>query len=114
MNDPNLRNFRTRIGRIEETHSHGGGFEAEGTLGMAHFRPRTRRRRLGLVGPLALVLVTMVLIKSAVLVNIGPEAYADRVARLSSGSQADRVGAYILQADPLTREIAALIEGLGA
>jgi hypothetical protein len=112
MHDPNLRNFYNRVGRIENVHRRGGGFEAEGALGMADFRVEARPRRLGILGPAALVLGTVVLIKAAILVNIGDAAYAERVARLSSGTTADRVGAYVLQADPLTVYAAALIERL--
>lgn len=112
MHDPNLRNFYNRVGRIAETHRRGGGFEAEGTLGMADFRSDVRVRRMGLLGPVALILGTVVLIKAAIFVSIGEAAYAERVARLSSGTSADRIGAYVLQADPLTQYTAALIERL--
>lgn len=112
MHDPNLRNFQSRVGRIADTHSRGGGFEAEGALGMADFRSEARPRRLGVLGPVALTLGTVILIKAAILVNIGETAYAERVARLSSGSSADRVGAYVLQADPLTVYTAGLIDRL--
>jgi hypothetical protein len=114
MSDPNMRDFYGRVGRIEDMHRKGYGFEADGTLGMSHFRTRQKTRRVGWLMPLALVLGTVVMIKAAVLANIGPEAYTDRVARLSSGSRADKIGAYVLQADPLTVQAASLFKRIGS
>lgn len=113
MVDRNRNDFYHRVGRIERTHERGGGFEAEGTLGMTFYnslRPRTRRSTM--LMPLALILCTVVAIKAGVLINIGEQAYAERVARLQEGSTADRVGAYVLQADPLTQYVAELISQL--
>lgn len=103
MVDRNLQNFYGRIGRIEKIHAAGGGFEAEGALGMSYYNARRHpARRKGFLRPLVLVLMTVVGIKSAVHASIGAELYAERLARLEAGTTADRVGAYVLQADPLT------------
>jgi hypothetical protein len=59
--------------------------------------------------PVALVLMTIIAIKAAVLANIGADTYAARIATLSQGDTADRIGAYILQADPLTAFVAGQI-----
>lgn len=104
MVDRNLQNFYGRIGRIQTTHDAGGGFEADGALGMSYYnahRPR-RGRRIGILAPLALVAVAIVGLKSAVHATVGEEVYAQRVTALAEGGTAERIGAYVLQADPVT------------
>lgn len=105
MVDRNMRDFYGRLGRIERIHDAGGGFEADGTLGMAYYnshRKPARRRRGGFLGPLVLVMLTVVAIKAAVLATIGPESYGERVAALRGGSVVEQVGAYVLQVEPMT------------
>jgi hypothetical protein len=104
MVDRNMQNFYGRLGRIERIHDAGGGFEADGALGMAYYNARRKpaRRRRGYLGPLVLVMVTVVGIKAAVLASIGPERYGERVAALHEGGAAEQVGAYVLQAEPVT------------
>jgi hypothetical protein len=108
MVDRNLQNFYGRINRIQSIHEAGGGFEAEGALGMSFYNARRRRprRRLGLLGPLAVVAMVIVGVKSAVHAMIGQEVYDERVASLAAGATAERAAAYVLQADPLTVIIA--------
>ncbi len=107
MVDRNLQNFYGRLGRIERIHDAGGGFEADGALGMSYYKARRRPlRRAGFLGPLVLVVMTIVAIKAAVLATIGDERYAERIADLRSGTSVEHVGAYVLQADPLTVSIA--------
>ncbi|MFN0115677.1 MAG: hypothetical protein ACKVPY_13465 [Paracoccaceae bacterium] len=113
MNDPNMRNFYGRLGRIEDIHRKGGGFEADGTLGMAYFRPEVRRRRGGWLMPVVLVLAMIVLMKAVILAHLGAAAYDARAASLAQGSTSDRLGAYVLTADPLTLQVAALFGRFG-
>jgi hypothetical protein len=106
MVDRNLKNFYGRVGRIEKIHAAGGGFEADGTLGMSYYNAKRKRaHRKGFLAPLVLILMTVVAIKSAVHASIGPELYQDRIATLEAGDWADRTGAYVLRADPLTLAI---------
>jgi hypothetical protein len=106
MVDRNLQNFYGRVGRIEKIHAAGGGFEAEGTLGMSFYNAkRNRSSRKGFLGPLVLILMTVVTIKAAVHASIGAEQYGQRIAALEAGDWADRTGAYVLRADPLTLAI---------
>jgi hypothetical protein len=104
MVDRNMQRFYGRLGRIERIHDAGGGFEAEGTLGMSYYNrlKRPTRRRLGLFGPLVMVLVAIVVIKAAVHTVIGADLYQERIASLRNGTAVEAVGAYVLQADPLT------------
>lgn len=107
MVDRNMQDFYGRLGRIERTHEAGGGFEAEGTLGMSYYRARRRpARRFGLLGPLVLVAMTVLAIKAAVLATIGPESYEERLAALRAGTGAEQAGAWVLQADPMTVSLA--------
>lgn len=113
MADPNMSNFYQRVSRIERMHRNGLGFEAAGTLGMSYYNNLRRpRRRAHLVMPMMLVLSAIVGIKAAVLSNVGTESYAMRIALLENGDAADRIGAYVLQADPLTTTVAAMLRGL--
>lgn len=112
MHDPNLRDFQQRIGRIQHVHANGGGFEAAGTLGMSYYNAlRAPKRRTGWLLPAALVAMTVVGIKAGVLATVGAQSYDDRIAVLQTGDAADRVGAYVLQADPLTKFLAAFVSG---
>lgn len=114
MVDRNLQNFYGRLGRIEDIHRAGGGFEADGTLGMSFYNARRRpqRRRIGILAPLALVAMTVLGLKAVVHATIGAELYEARVAELRAGDGLNQAGAYVLQADPLTVAIADKIVAL--
>lgn len=113
MVDRNLQNFYGRLGRIERIHDAGGGFEADGTLGMSYYNARRRPlRRAGLLGPLVLVAMTIIIIKASVFATIGAERYEERLAALRAGATVERAGAYVLQADPLTVAVAGQIRKL--
>jgi hypothetical protein len=108
--DPNMKDFYGRLRRINKIHRAGGGFEATGTLGLAYYNSLQRRRsRHVWLMPVALVLVTVIVIKGAVLANVGEATYDSRIAALQAGDTADRIGAYVLQADPLTQYVATFI-----
>jgi hypothetical protein len=112
MLDPNIQKFQQRVNRIEKTHANGGGFEAAGTLGMAYYNSlRSSPRRRTWLFPVVLIALTIMAIKVGVLVTVGETSYADRIAALRTGDLTDRIGAYVLQADPLTRELALFIKG---
>ena len=111
MADPNLRDFYGRLGRIESIHADGGGFEAAGTLGMSHYTKLNRKTRINWMKPAILVLVAVVGIKGAIHANVGDRAYGERIAALAAGDGVDRVGAFVMQADPLTRAISGFITG---
>lgn len=103
MVDRNLRNFQGRLGRIERTHEAGGGFEAAGALGMSYFNRRQRpRQRSGFIGAGLIVAMAVIGIKAGVHASIGPESYAERIAALNARAGADKVAAFVLQADPVT------------
>lgn len=107
MVDRNQEDFQGRIGRIDRVHSRGGGFESPGTLGMSYYNARRRRLRMPR-WPLTIVVMLVVLftLKAMLHVIIGPSAYDAKVASLRAGSDLDRVGAMVLQSDPVTILIA--------
>ncbi len=105
MADPNLADFYSRVARFERARSNGYGFDAPGTLGRSHFVRKSRHRR-ALLGPLFLVLVAAIGLKGAILQSVGYESYTLRVERLMAGEGFDRMGGWLMQADPATVFIA--------
>jgi hypothetical protein len=100
MLDPQIQDFRGRLTRIERIHRRGGGFEAAGTLGRSSYTRRVGRRSL--LRPMFLVVSSALVAKSILIAQIGEADYQERVGRLSPGTQIEQVGAYVMQADPLT------------
>ena len=112
MSDRHMKEFNGRLKRIDSIHRAGGGFEAAGTLGQSYYTKLHRSRGTSRwILPLALVLLTVVGVKATVHSQIGAISYDARIAALASGDAADRIGAYILQADPLTVYFAGVISG---
>lgn len=105
VSDPNLSDFYSRISRIERARAKGFGFEAPGTLGRSHYYRPTRRGR-GLLLPLTMLMLSIFGLKAMIYYNIGSEIYAERVATLQQGTGFEPMGAWIMQPDPLTQEIA--------
>ena len=113
MVDPNMKDFYGRVDRIQRIHAAGGGFEAEGTLGMFHYNAQRRRRyRSTWIMPILLVALTVLLIKAGVLAVIGQDFYDDRVVMLQQGSVIDQAGAYVLEAGQATIWLSEVIRGV--
>lgn len=110
MRDPQINEFRKRLHKIDEIHQAGGAFEATGALGRSYFdsmRPKARRS-IPLRG-IALVLAGMLLVKGAMLAQVGAENYQARVERLGGGNVVEKLGSWVMHADPVTRKIASYI-----
>lgn len=101
MSDPNMVDFYGRVARIERAHAKGYGFEAQGTLGRSHYTRPTRQNR-PLLRLLVFAFVCVFALKGTIHYNIGPESYDARVARLQTGQEFDKLGAWLMQADPVT------------
>jgi hypothetical protein len=99
--NPQLQDFYARIARVESAHARGLGFEAQGTLGRSHYY-RPERRRSSLLKPVLVTLLCVTALKAAILNEIGADTYAARVAELTAGQGVDRVGGYLMTADPAT------------
>ncbi|MGB3146192.1 MAG: hypothetical protein WBA91_00380 [Paracoccaceae bacterium] len=107
MKDPNHDNFAVRLDRIDYIHSHGGGFEAAGTLGKSFFSTRRRSHwKARFVAMLILFAVTLLFMKAGMNVALGAVAYEEKIEALSNGDQVDRAGAWLLQVDPISEMMA--------
>lgn len=109
MADPNLVDFYARVARFEKARAAGYGFDAAGTLGRSAFQ-KTRRRRRSLLPILALMLVAGFGLKAMIFQSVGAASYNDRVQGLSEGEGFDRLGGWLMQADPLTVYLASRID----
>lgn len=108
MLDPNLQDFYVRVARIEADRRKGFGFEAVGTLGRSAYR-RTERKGFPLMRSLLVVVVSIMALKAAIHYNIGDDVYRQRVAELQAGAGFDRLGGYLMVADPATVWLSAQI-----
>lgn len=101
MYDPNLQDFYRRIDRVEMARTRGLGFEATGTLGRSAYR-RPAARRWSILKPVLLVCLVMLALKGVIHHKIGAATYDQRVAGLMAGDGIDRLGAFLMTADPVT------------
>lgn len=101
MADPNLVDFYSRVARIEAAHKRGQGFEADGSLGRSHYR-QPRRRRIAIVRPLLVTVLSIILLKATIHTHVGDGVYRERVAVLAAGDDIDRVGAFLMVPDAAT------------
>lgn len=108
MSDPSLTEFYSRIDKIEKARAKGYGFEAEGTLGRSHYQQGGRRLRLRLpfVRPVIALFICVTIVKALFLNQLGDAAYGERVSKLMAGEGIDRIGGFVMQADPVTRAVA--------
>lgn len=109
MSDPCISEFNHRIAKIEKARSKGYGFEAAGTLGRSHYtRRRTKAMRMSFpfLRPGLALLAGGTILKAIFLVNLGAAAYTTRVERLLDGEGFDRIGGWLMQADPVTTKVA--------
>jgi hypothetical protein len=111
VGDPNLRDFYGRVTRIEEARANGFGFEAPGTIGLSHYRKK-KRSGSRLLGPLFLAVVMALGLKGAIHYKVGAATYDKRVETLMSGGTVDRVGGWLMQADPATLWVSRLFQEL--
>ena len=102
MHDPNLIDFYNRVGRLQKAHAAGYGFEAVGTLGRSHYSRRTRKRGRGLLLPVLFVGMAVFGLKGTIHYHVGADTYETRVSSMGSGEGFDRLGAVLMQADPVT------------
>jgi len=107
--DPNLNQFYSRVSRIEKAHAKGYGFEAAGTIGR---KPPSRAgaRLLKLAKPLVLGLALGVALKGTIHYYVGPQTYESRVSALAAGTGFDPVGAWLMQADPITLYVSSQLQ----
>lgn len=108
MTDPNLRDFYGRIARVEKARAKGFGFEADGTLGRSYYtRPKPVKRSL--LRPVLVLLAVGILMKATIHYHVGATTYDDRVTELQAGTGFAPLGAWLMQADPVTLYVAGKI-----
>ena len=114
MLNPNLVDFYGSVARFERARANGYGFDAAGTLGRSHFQKKPRPLK-SWRGSVLLVIFCVFGMKGAILQSVGGQAYDNRVAGLQSGEGFDRLGGWLMQADPVTVFVAEKIgEGVSA
>ena len=111
MKDPNRDDFSDRVAKIQRDHSKGYGMEAAGTLGRSATRRRSSRQ-IPVVGPLLVILVCGLALKSFLHARIGDDLYNQRVTQLEAGQAMDQIGAFLMKADPVTLALSAQISKL--
>lgn len=99
MTNPNMRDFYSRVDRIEHSHARGYSFVAEGTLGRTP-RPVKRNRLAPVLRSAAFLLVGVICLKGVLNYQVGPDLYDQRVERLAAGDEVERIGAAVMWADP--------------
>jgi hypothetical protein len=101
--DDHQREFDTRIRRIDRRHKKlASGFVTNVSAdGLIVAVPRRRRVRVPFLG-LAVLVLGIVAFKGLVHANLGEGNYNARVSALAEGTQVERLGAWVMQADPLT------------
>lgn len=101
MTDANLDDFYGRVARIQKARAKGYGFEAEGALGRSYYyRPSPKRRSIA--GPILMIILCGIGMKSAVHYQVGDMVYEARVERLMAGEGFERLGGLLMTADPVT------------
>lgn len=108
MSDPNLNDFYSRVGRIEQAHAMGLGFEAEGTLGRSFYRRLPVKRRPVFRTGIFLICFCLGL-KGALHYHMGAKGYDARVAEIESRGGFDAVQGFFLRSEPVTEAISGLI-----
>jgi hypothetical protein len=104
MADPNLVNFYANVAHFERRHAKGYAFEAVGTVGRT--KPFQRRKSRSWLRPLILVAVSFFALKGMIYHSVGAKAYDNRVASLETGEGFDRLGGFLMRADPVTQLMA--------
>lgn len=101
MADPNLVDFYGRVARFERARANGYGFDAPGTLGRSYFLKKSTPRR-SWWGTVLIVGLCVIGMKGAIFHSVGASDYNNRVAALQTGEGFDRLGGWMMQADPMT------------
>ena len=105
--------FRKRLRRLVRRHealSHGYETRIRGD-GLLIVTPKRQSRGVSLTAIVTFVGLFLVM-KAVLVAQIGLQGYEDRVLMLQSGTFAERIGAMIMQVDPVTAYLADLIRSL--
>ncbi|SMH52792.1 hypothetical protein [Maritimibacter sp. HL-12] len=111
MADANFARFNKRVREIEGRHKRlaSGYVRLEERDGLLVPVERVRPRRSLPLRGITLSLVAFLLFKGFLLAYLGPVTYGNRIAILEAGNAAEKVGSWIMAADPITLWIASQI-----
>lgn len=104
--------FEERLRRLDQNYrvrSRGGWLRTAGGDGLYVRRVSRSRRSFPLRGAMLLLAAGFVF-KGFVLSDLGEATYNQRVETLASGTPVEQIGAWVMQADPLSHWIAAQFE----
>lgn len=102
MTESQLSEFYGRVAQYERARNRGYGFEAVGTLGRSHYTHPKRRRPMRLFMGICVVAFILLALKAGIILFVGEGIYGERLARMNNGQDIDRLGAAILQIDPVS------------
>ena len=77
--------------------------------GLIVVKPRRAARRGFPLKGIVLLALGLLGFKALILASLGPDGYAERVAKLQDGTFVERGGAWVMQADPATQILANLV-----
>lgn len=106
MADPNMIDFYRRVDRLQKARAKGYGFEAPGTLGRSFYQRPARPRR-SILAPAVFLILALIVLKGAMIAEIGRAEYQARVERLQAGNGVELFGGWLMQIDPGSEWVAA-------
>jgi len=114
MSDANYARFNKRLNDIEARHRKlsSGYVRLEERNGLLVPVERMRLRRGVPMRGIVLAIGAFLLFKAFLFAQLGGAVYMDRVAQLDAGTVVERMGGWVMQADPATIWIAAQIAPL--
>ncbi|MEL6523679.1 MAG: hypothetical protein AAFQ66_22075 [Pseudomonadota bacterium] len=102
MSDPQMREFGSRVRRIQKSHRKGRGFEAAGAVGRSYYTKREKTKGRSLLRPTITVVLLFVTFKAAILTMDGRDVYLERLEQLKNGGTVSQGAAHLLAVDPFT------------
>lgn len=109
MADANLQSFDKRLRRVTRRHNKlsRGYVHSVNHDGLIVATPRRQRRESRFpVRGLFLVVMGVLLFKGFLYAQLGGATYNNRLAKLQSGTEVEKVGAFMMTADPATLWVA--------
>lgn len=111
--------FQERVARVYKTQEKKSLFRkksravyVQGQDGYTVIRGRAARRPLPWSG-VALILIAFFMVKGAVMANVGPEFYAQDVAKLEQNTVLEEFRVWTMGPDPVSTWIAKILTSLG-
>ncbi|MEY8841766.1 hypothetical protein AB9K41_22285 [Cribrihabitans sp. XS_ASV171] len=106
----NQVDFDRRVRRLAKKHNAlAGGYRTQMRPdGLIVMKPRRARPGISLRAVIVFV-AGFLLFKGVLLASVGLQTYEDRVTRLAQGTTAERAGAWVMQADPVSLRVSEIL-----